>query len=110
MRYGKKLGKVTEQSIVGKFRLTKSAREDLIAIAQYGDTHFSVAQSDRYRDQLKQRFSLLAEQPMLSPSVEHIHRGYRRSVCGAHSIYYKLEGDIVHFVRVLGRQDIKKAF
>ena len=95
---------------MGKFRLTESAKEDLIAIAQYGDIHFGVVQSDHYRDQLKQRFSLLAEQPMLYPSVEHIHRGYRRSVCGAHSIYYRVAGDIVHIVRVLGRQDLSKAF
>ena len=95
---------------MGKYRLTESAKEDLIAIAQYGDSNFGIVQSDRYRDQLKQRFSLLAEQPMLYPSVEHIHRGYRRSVCGVHSIYYRLEGDIVHIVRVLGRQSLAKAF
>lgn len=95
---------------MGKYRLTESAKEDLIAIAQYGDSNFGIVQSDRYRDQLKQRFSLLAEQPMLYPSVEHIHSGYRRSVCGVHSIYYRLEDDIVHIVRVLGRQDLAKAF
>lgn len=52
------------------YRLSEAAKEDLIRIAQYGDEHFSMAQSDRYRDQIKLRFSLLAEQPMLYPAVE----------------------------------------
>ena len=42
------------------YRLTKSVKEDLIGIAQCGDDHYGVEQSDRYRDQLKQRFSVLA--------------------------------------------------
>lgn len=93
-----------------KYRLAKRAKEDLIAIAQYGDEHFGVAQSDRYRDQLKQRFSVLAEQPQLYPAVEHIRPGYHRSVCGAHSIYYRVEADGVEIVRILKHQDLGKAF
>ena len=88
-----------------EFRITQAAREDLIDIALYGDENFGVAQSDRYRDQLKQRFFILAEQPFLYPSVNHITRGYRRSVCGVHSIYYRIEKNTVEIVRVLGRQD-----
>ena len=89
-----------------KYQLTESAIEDLIGIAQYGDEHFGEAQSDQYRDRLKRRFSVIAEQPLLYPAVEHIRAGYRRSVCGAHSIYYRIAGKgIVEIVRVLGRQD-----
>ena len=88
-----------------EFRITQAAKEDLIDIALYGDENFGVAQSDRYRDQLKQRFFILAEQPFLYPSVNHITRGYRRSVCGVHSIYYRIEKNTVEIVRVLGRQD-----
>ena len=73
-----------------KYRLVEAAKEDLISIAQYGDEHFGVAQSNRYRDQLKQRFSVLAETPLLYPAVDHIRDGYRRSVCGVHSIYYRI--------------------
>jgi toxin ParE1/3/4 len=58
-----------------KYRLAKRAKDDLIAIAQYGDEHFGVAQSNRYRDKLKQRFSVLAEQPQLYPADEHIRPG-----------------------------------
>jgi toxin ParE1/3/4 len=73
---------------VAKYRLSQLAEEDLLGIADYGDEHFGIAQSDRYRDQLKQRFSALAEQPYLYQAVDDIRKGYRRSVCGKHSIYY----------------------
>lgn len=87
------------------YRLSKAAEEDLIQIAQYGDENYGVEQSDRYRDQLKRRFLILAETPLLYPSVEHVRAGYRRSVCGMHSIYYRIEGQTVEIMRILGQQD-----
>lgn len=93
---------------MGKYRFSKLAEEDLLGIAGYGDEHFGIAQSNRYRDQLKQRFSVLAEQPYLYPVVDHIHKGYRRSVCGKHSIYYRIDRKGVEIIRVLGRQDTEK--
>ncbi len=92
------------------YRLSKAAREDLIAIAEYGDAHFGVAQSDRYRDQLTRRFSALAEHPTLYPPVDHIRQDYRRSVCGVHSIYYRIDKGAVEIMRVLGRQGLTTAF
>lgn len=109
MRYGRKLENIIRQKMLD-YRLTESAEKDLIQIAQYGDVHFGITQSDHYRDQLKQRFSVLAEQPLLYPSVDHIRKEYRRSVCGVHSIYYQIKSNTVEIVRVLGRQDITKAF
>ncbi|MCI0516727.1 MAG: type II toxin-antitoxin system RelE/ParE family toxin [Woeseiaceae bacterium] len=94
---------------MGEYRLTQSAKDDLIAIAQYGDEHFGVAQSNRYRDRLKQRFSVLAEQPHLYPSVDHIRLGYHRRVCGVHSIYYRIDAKGVEIMRVLKHQDPGKA-
>lgn len=92
-----------------EYRLSKRAKDDLLAIARYGDEKFGVAQSNRYREQLKKRFSVLAEQPLLNPAVDQIRRGYRRSVCGAHSIYYRIEADGVEIMRVLKHQDPGKA-
>ena len=92
------------------YRLSKAAKEDLIGIAQYGDEKFGLKQSGRYRDQLKARFSVLADTPLLYPSIDHIRKGYRRSVCGVHSIYYRSEGRGVEIIRVIGRQDPKLAF
>ncbi len=84
-----------------KYRLAQRAKDDLIAIATYGDEDYGVAQSDRYREHLKKRFSILAEQPHLFPAVDHIRPGYRRSVCGVHSIYYRVAKDGVEILRIL---------
>jgi len=80
---------------MSNYRISKAAREDLFIIAQYGDVTFGIPQSDRYRDLLKQRFSLLAKHPLLYPSVDYIRLGYRRSVCGVHSIYYRIDKDTI---------------
>jgi len=93
---------------VGRYRLSKAAEEDLIGIARFGDEHFGLVQSNRYRDQLQRRFSVLAEQPNLYPAVDHIRKGYRRSVCGAHSIFYRIDGEVVEIVRILKNQDPEK--
>lgn len=89
------------------YKLSGEARSDLIEIASYGDKHFGVAQSDRYRDQLTQHFALLAGQPLLFPAVEHIRTGYRRSVCGSHAVYYRVTDDGVEIMRLIGRQDFR---
>ncbi len=107
MRYGQKPERGVRPD-VAKYRLSKLAEEDLAGIADYGDEHFGIEQSDRYRDQLKQRFSLLAKQPYLYPAVDYIRAGYRRSVCGVHSIYYRLDEQGVEIVHILGRQDPEK--
>lgn len=91
---------------MSSYRLSKAAENDLIEIAEYGDEQFGVTQSNKYRDQLKRRFALIATQPLFFPEVNHIHEGYRRSVCGSHSIYYKIEGDVILIVRILGKQDL----
>lgn len=91
---------------MSSYRLSKAAENDLIQIAEYGYEQFGVTQSNKYRDQLKRRFVLIVKQPLFFPEVNHIHEGYRRSVCGSHSIYYKIEKDNILIVRILGRQDL----
>jgi len=93
-----------------EYRLSNEAKEDLINIAQYGDDNFGVKQSNQYRDQLAQRLKILAEQPALYPAVDHIRPGYRRSVCGSHSIYYRVGPNIIEITRILGRQSTDTAF
>ena len=101
-----KFGKTPDA--VGSYRLSKAAEEDLICIALFGDKHFGIVKSDRYRDQLKRRFTALAEQPLQYPAVDHLREGYRRSVCGVHSIFYRIDGKVVEIVRILKNQDPQK--
>ena len=103
MKYGKTLDNNTDH-VVGRYRLSQAAVLDLTGIARYGDGHFGAARSNRYRDQLKQRFAVLAEHPLLYPGVDHIRKGYRRSVCGVHSIFYRVDGESVEIMRILKHQ------
>ena len=101
-----KFGKTPDA--VGRYRLSKAAEEDLIGIALFGDEHFGLAQSNRYRDQLQRRFAALAEQPLHYPAVNHLREGYRRSVCGVHSIFFRIDGKVVEIIRILKNQDLQK--
>ena len=104
MKFGKMHDGVTDHAM-DSYLLSRAAEQDLVGIA---DEQFGVAQSDRYRDQLKKRFSSIAEQPSMYPTVNHIRKGYRRSVCGVHSVYYRIEGESVEIMRILKNQDLAK--
>lgn len=94
---------------MAEYRLSRGARRDLLDIAAYGAQRFGREQAIRYRDLLKQHFERLAENPQHYPAVEHLRTDYRRCVCGAHAIYYLSRPDDVLIVRVLGRQDDRRA-
>ena len=95
---------------MARYRLNNIAKEDLLAIAHWGDEHHGVERSNQYRDDLKAHFVFLAENPLLYPAVEHIRSGYRRSVCGIHFVYYRINGGnlrIETLFRVLDALDIR---
>jgi len=48
---------------------------------------------------------LIAKDPFLFPSVDYIKKGYRRGVSGVDSIYYRINGDIIEIMAIIGRQD-----
>lgn len=62
-----------------------------------------------YYEVLIQRFDDIAQSPFYYQSVDHIREGYRRSVCGADSIYFRVKGNVTEIMRVLGRQDLQEA-
>jgi len=91
------------------YELALEAEQDLLDIALYGLMNFGIEQSEAYRDGLKKRFQELADHPRRYQAVDDIRQGYRRSVYRSHSIYYRIEGNGVAIMRVLGRQDVEKA-
>ena len=95
---------------MGSYKLSQAAKSDLREIYRYGFFEHGERQADRYYTDLFKRFDHIAEQPYLYPAVDHIHEGYRRGVCGVHSIYYRVTNDTIKIIRVLGRQDTDKAF
>ncbi len=91
---------------MAKYRLSNTAKEDLIRIHHYGVENFGIAQADKYFDSFFNYFELIAQRPFSFESVDHIKKGYRRCVCGADSIYYKINNEIVEIMAIIGRQDI----
>ena len=95
---------------MGLYRLTQAADWDIEEILDYGIDHHGINAALDYYATLETHFSRLAEQPTLYTGVDDIRKGYRRSVCGVHSIYYRIEGQDVVIVRVLRAQDVRNAF
>ncbi len=87
------------------YKLNEKADNDLDRLYEHGVLSFGLDQADRYYDGLIDRFSELAENPKLWQAVEHIRIGYRRSVYGVHSIYYRIDGGSVEIMRILGREN-----
>jgi toxin ParE1/3/4 len=85
-----------------EYRLTSTAEQDLLLISLYGLQQFGAQQARVYHTRLIIRFDELAKSPELYQPVEHIRNGYRRSVCGTHSIYYRVHENTVEIVRILG--------
>ena len=88
-----------------RYKLSYKAKRDLARIYWRGVKEFGELQANHYYEALSQRFADITEAPYKYPSVDHIREGYRRSVCGADSIYYRVNGEVIEIMRLLGRQD-----
>ncbi len=91
---------------MAKYKLSNVAKDDLIRIHQFGVKKFGMAQADKYFYTFFEYFTIIAEQPFLFESVDFIKTGYRRCVCGADSIYYKINKDEVEIMTIIGKQDL----
>jgi toxin ParE1/3/4 len=90
---------------MGSYKLSAEAEADLRRIWLHGLEQFGETQADTYFYKFFERFQQLAEQPYLAPSVDEIRQGYRRAVCGIDSIYFRIDGNDIEIMRILGRQD-----
>jgi toxin ParE1/3/4 len=93
--------------LVTNYKLSNEAKEDLIRIHQYGIKKFGMFQADKYFNSFFDYFNIIVQRPLAFESVDYIKKGYRRCVCGTDSIYYKINGDIVEIMAIVGMQDLK---
>ena len=91
---------------MANYRISEDAKADLRRIYRRGVREYGEAQADQYYDAFFDRFEEIAEQPYLYQAVDDIRDGYRRSVCGADSIYYRVDGDTVEVMAIVGQQDV----
>lgn len=90
---------------MAKFRLSNTAKEDLIRIHRYGVKKFGMTQADKYFDSFFEYFNIISQRPFSFESVDVIKKGYRRCVCGSDTIYYKINEDFVEIMAIIGQQD-----
>ena len=87
------------------YRLTVEAEYDLDGILDTGIDEHGLEAALSYYDNLERRFAELVENPLHYPAVDYVSVGYRRTVCGVHSVYYRVEKDEIVIVRVLKKQN-----
>ena len=93
---------------MANYKVAPEAEEDLYRIWCYGLHRFGEAQADKYYRTLFKHFEIIAENPYLFPSADHIWQGYRRCVVGADSIYYRIDAHTVEIMAIMGRQDFRQ--
>ncbi len=93
---------------MSKYKLSNTAKEDLIRIHHYGVKKFGVKQADKYFNSFFDNFEIIAERPLSFEAVDFIKPGYRRCVCGVDSIYFKNDGKTVEIMAIIGRQDLNQ--
>lgn len=91
---------------MAKYRLSNSAKEDLIRIHHFGIKKFGEAQADKYFEDFFEHFEIIASNPFQFEAIDSIKKGYRRCSCGSDTIYYKISKDIVDIMAIVGKQDI----
>lgn len=91
-----------------KYKLTPDAKADLDRIFDFGIDTFGIDQAIKYMKEIKDRFDEVANNPLMYPAVDHIRQGYRRSVCGVHSIYYRIGNGAVEIMRLINHEDIAR--
>ncbi len=95
---------------MAKYRLSNTAKEDLIRIHQYGVKQFGEQQADKYFETFFEYFNTISQSPYSFEAVDFIKPGYRRCVCGSDTIYFKISGDFIDIMAIVGNQDLNTIF
>ncbi|MBT0607781.1 type II toxin-antitoxin system RelE/ParE family toxin [Aequorivita echinoideorum] len=91
---------------MANYTISIEAKEDLIRIHHFGIAKFGMTQADKYFNSFFEYFEIIAKRPYSFEAVDYIRKGYRRCVCGSDSIYYRINGDMVEIMAIIGRQDL----
>ena len=91
---------------MANYKLSNTAKEDLIRIHHYGVKKFGMNQADKYFESFFEYFDIISQRPFSFESIDYIKSGYRRCACGADSIYYRVNNDIIEIMSIIGRQDL----
>lgn len=85
--------------------LTVEADQDLDALYNDGYQAWGESQADKYYDAILVHFDVLCDNPYLFRAVDEIREGYRRSVCGKHSIFYRIVDDTIEIMGLVRHEN-----
>ena len=89
-----------------KYKISKSALEDLEKIWLYTFKTWSKEQADHYFDLLIDEIEYLSENPKSEKDYNEIRKGYFRSRVKSHFIFYKVnfKNKEIEIIRILHQQ------
>lgn len=95
-----------------RYRLSKSAIDDLESIWFYTFENWSKDQADEYLNLIYSKINILSKNPELGKPIDHIRLNYKSLIAGSHIIFYNREDKhLVNIVRILHyRRDIEEFF
>lgn len=88
-----------------KLIISREADADLKRLYEDGFERWGEQQADLYYDDLLSHFDLLCEKPYLFRAVDDLRKGYRRSVCGKHTIYYRIQSNAVEIMGLVKHEN-----
>lgn len=88
-------------------KFTKDADQQILDIYLFGAEQFGVVRAEAYYDGLMEHMYRLCENPFAYVRVPDLKRVHRRSVYKRHTIYYRVEENLVEIIAVIGRQDVR---
>ena len=95
---------------MANYRLSNTAKEDLIRIHQFTLNQFGEVQADKYIAAFFHHFEIIASKPNAFEAVDSIRKGYRRCICGSDSIFYRIQINTVEIMAIVGRKDLDQLF
>jgi toxin ParE1/3/4 len=93
---------------MANYKLSNTAKEDLIRIHQFEVQKFGMKQADKYFNDFFNAFDRIAKSPFSFEAVDFVKNGYRRCVSGSDSIYFKVVDASIEVMTIIGNQDLEK--
>jgi len=91
---------------MANYRLAPEAEADLYRIWLYGVRQWGAAAADDHHRSFHERFEAIAANPLQFPAVGHIREGYRRSVLGRYSVYFRVDDETPEIMAIIGQQNL----
>ena len=94
---------------MGKYKLSKEAREDLRIIYKYTVINFVINQAKDYLNKFSNSFKALAIETLQGRKADIFKEGLRKLGVGSHTVFYFNQNNYILIIRVLHKSmDIKQ--